>query len=412
MRGGGIRFAIAALIADYTFYLIYTSVPLKAISLGAGPIVLGLLPALSSTIYIVSALTCGRLAHPGRRMVMARIGVLLLILAALLLRWTSRIPLLFAFLPIVPLGGAFFWPAIQAELGDRGSSSDLGRRIGWFNVSWSSGKMLGFLTAGHLAQALGPGAPLLLAVASGALLFIAAPFDRVVATTPAPGSRGDSGPPGAGSKEGAAADRANDNGTPASDKRRFRIAAWGGNLVVYGVMGTLIYQFPKRVLSLGVREGSLGNFLALVQLTQTLTFVLLGHVTGWERRRATFALPLVLGIASVAPIALWRGEGWILACAPGVGVALGFGYSLSLFHSLHRETESGRFTGIHEAILGSGGFLIPFLSGGIAQAAGLSAPYLFCAGAMAVAAVFSLLCLRGTAGERPSAKPYGSQLPG
>ncbi len=394
IREGTSRFGAAAFIADCTFYLTYTSVPLKAISLGAGPIILGLLPALQSTVYIVSALHFGRIAHPGRRMRMARLGVLLLLAGALLLRLAPAIPFLFVFLPIVPIGGALFWPAIQAELGDRGEAATLGRRIGWFNVSWSSGKMLGFLTAGHLAQAFGPGAPLGLAVLTSALLFLVAPWDRPAAAAPT------SAPP----------EDERDAPRDVAERRSFRVAAWAANMVTYGVMGTLIYQFPKRVLSLGLQEGDLGNFLGLVQLTQTLTFVALGSIHGWQRRRASLVVPLLIGTVWVLPITVWRGGGWILACAPGIGVALGFAYSASLYHSLHREADSGRFTGIHEAVLGSGGFVIPRLSGALARTAGLAAPYALCSIALAGATAFALIRLRGVDARR---RAYGpSQLVG
>ena len=386
------RYAAAAFTADYIFYLTYTAVPLKAIALGGGPLILGLLPALSSTVYILSALYFGRIAHPGRRMRMARLGILTLIAGALALRFAaSRVGLLFVFLPLVPIGGALFWPAIQADLGDLGSPDSLGKRIGRFNMSWSSGKMLGFLTAGHLAQAFGAAAPLGLAAVMGAVLFVLAPWDRERAQTAEP-----------------VVERADARVT--SRQRSFRIAAWGSNLVAYGVMGTLIYQFPKRVLSLGVREGTLGSFLALVQLTQTLTFVCLSRFKGWEHRRASLVVPLLVGLVSVAPIVLWRGQGWIFACAPGVGIALGFSYSSSLYHSLHREADSGRFTGIHEAILGSGGFVLPLMSGAIAMAAGLAAPYALCAAAFAGAIAFVLHRLRRVAA--PQRSPGTSQLAG
>ncbi len=395
MRQGGwagtSRFCAAAFVADCIDYLTYTSVPLKAIALGGGPLILGLLPALSSTVYIVAALRFGSLAHPGRRMKMARLGVLFLIIGAFLLRLASRIEHLFLFLPLVPIGAALFWPAIQAELGERGESASLGGRIGWFNVSWSSGKMLGFLTAGHLAQRFGTGAPLALAIALGAILFLLAPADR-----PGPATGG--------------AVRVEEGGADAQARRRYRLAAWGANLAAYGAIATLIYQFPKKVLALGLKEGNLGNFLALVQLTQTVTFVCLGTRRGWHYRRAALILPLLVGMISVASIALWNGAGWIFACAPGIGIALGFAYSSSLFHSLHREEDRGRFTGIHEAVLGSGGFFIPLLGGALASRAGLDAPYVLCAVAFAgAAAVAALLLSRGTTPQR---SPGSSQVAG
>ncbi len=380
-RAESLRFCSAAFVADWAFYLVFTAVPLKAIALGAGPIVLGLLPALSSTIYIISALNFGRLSDRGGRMRMARYGALAIACGALLLRAAPGIPQLFLFLPLVAVGGGLFWPAIQAELGDRGGEAGLGRRMGWFNVSWSAGKMIGFWSAGHIAQRHGVAAPLLLAAVLEIIVLALVPAEKA-RLIPSPAARTAVQP------------------VPEEVRRRFRRAAWVANLVAFGVGATLNYQFPKRLLTLGLHAGDLGNFLGLVALIQTLAFAALGLRRGWEYHPASIAVPMLIGMISVGGLA-WAGSGGsILLCAPGIGLALGFAYSASLFHSLHQEEGRGKNTGIHEALLGSGSFVLPLAGGALARATTLGAPYLLCAGACALSAILAIAWMK-----RPRVEP-------
>ncbi|MBM3287859.1 MAG: MFS transporter [Candidatus Eisenbacteria bacterium] len=374
-RGELFRFGAAAFVADWAFYLVFTSVPLKAIALGGGPMILGLLPALSSTVYIVSALNFGRISDRGGRMRMARAGTVLMALGAVLLRLAPSIPWLFLALPIVGIGGGLFWPTIQAELGDRGGSAGLVRRAGWFNVCWSSGKMLGFWTAGHMAQAYGTAVPLLLAAGLEALVFVAVPREM-----PRADLREAFCPPA----------EPNAEIHTESMRRRYRLAAWLANLVAFGVGATLNYQFPKRILSLGLREGDLGNFLAATGLAQTLVFAGLGMRRGWEYRPFWLVGSLLIGLLSAAGLVWASNEVTILLCAPGIGLALGVAYSASLFHSLHERAGRGRSTGIHEALLGSGAFVLPLAGGWLARQTGLTAPYALCAVAFGVAALLAI----------------------
>lgn len=378
MRGaatpGSIRFSASAFIADWAFYLVFTSVPLRAIEMGAGPLILGLLPALSSTVYILSSLNFGRLSDRGGRMRMARWGTIAMAAGAVLLRYAPSLPFLFLFLPLVSIGGGLFWPAIQAELGDRGPSSGLVHRLGAFNVAWSAGKMIGFWTAGHLAQTYGATAPLLIAAGFELIVFMLAPRDRP--------------------RDAVDAMAASEPAPSAAIRARYRLISRLANLVAFGVGATLNYQFPKRLFGLGLNAGDLGNFLGLVGLWQTLAFAILAWRRGWEWRPAILILTMLGGMLSVGILAWARGEAMILACAPGIGIATGVAYSASLYHSLHSGEGRGRNTGIHEALLGSGAFFLPLAGGMLARASGLGAPYILCAAAFATVAVLAIVRLR------------------
>lgn len=368
------RFGVAAFMTDCAFYLVMTAVPLKAISFGAGPVALGFLPAVSSTAFIVTALLSGKRSDRGGRLAIARAGTIILGAGAVALSLSRSLPQLFLLLPLIAIGGGLFWPPLQAALGDRAGTSSLETRIGWFNVAWSSGKMTGFWVAGHLAQARGTAFPLVIAACLQAALLFVAPGDRA--------DRATHPPPSDGLK------------IDAGTRRRFLRAAWAANMVAFGVGATLNYQFPKRLLGLGYHAGDLGNFLGLVGLAQAATFAVLGRFGGWQYSRFWLGAPLCLGALSVAGLALAGSRAGFMAAAPGLGVMQGFAYSASLYHSVHQLEERGKNTGIHEALLGGGTFLLPLAGGLVARATDLSAPYWLCAAALIVSSSLGLLWTR------------------
>jgi MFS family permease len=374
--GGGIgRFLLAACLADCSTYLVFTAVPLRVIAQGGGALILGLLPAVTAGVYVLAAWRFGDLADRWSRPAMVRSGAGLMAATALAVLAVPSLAALFAVLAVGAIGRALFWPAIQAEIGARGSAHTLSRRTGWFNVSWSGGKMIGFFVAGHLAQAFGTAPPLAIAcVLAGAIPFLALDRGREGATV-------------AGGVE-------ETDAHPASVRRRFRACAWIANLVGYGVAATLNYHFPQRLLALSFREGDIGNFLGLMGLTQTASFAFLAWRHGWEYRPGRILLPLLLGMISVGALAFLENRLAILACAPGIGFALGVAYSASLYHSLHRESVPGRNAGIHESLLGSGVLVIPLVGGAMADRHGLAAPYLVGAASLAVALATGAVLLR------------------
>ncbi len=382
---GAARICASGLAADFATYLILTAVPLKAIELGAGPVILGLLPALSASIYILSAFAFGRISDAGGRLRIARFGAASIGVGSIFLALASTIPALFVFLPLVALGGGLFWPTIQGELGARSRPEELARAAGSFNVAWSAGKMLGYLAAGQLVARYGSVAPLLLA-----------PFVELAVLFLIPGHSLSAAP---------AAPPTSPHPVEAIPAARYRAAAWAANLVAFGVGATLNYQFPKRILTLGLQASDFGNYLALVGLSQTVTFAILGARSGWERRRASFLVPAVAGVASLSILLAADTRGAILATAPGIGLALGVAYSLSLYHSLHTPAGHGRNAGIHEALLGSGALLLPLAGGLAARAGGLGAPYLLCAVAMGIVILLSLYWLRPASREDRAGAP-------
>ena len=365
-------YCLAGLVFDWLLYVVWTMVPLRADEFGATPFQLGLLQACSSIVYVTMCILLGRLADRAHRPLLARFGCLLMIGSCLILPLARNVWGLIAMMPLLGLSGAFFWPSIQAAIGAEAPARRLERDIGLFNVLWSIGKSLGYLSAGAMKQAhVTLSASLLLAAAGAAAVFCFYPFRD--------------GP------RASATDRPDDHADP-SRRLAFLRMSWIANFAVFGVGATLGSQYIKWIKT-GVSLDGLdpafffGLFLGSVFVFQTAAFVVLRMTRAWTYRAA----PLFGSQAALAAVCLALGatSPWlILACAPFIGVGLGVGYASSIYYSLHTPAGHGKLSGLHEAILGAGNFLVP-LAGGALAWFDLRAPYWLCA----------FLCLAAVAAE-------------
>ncbi|MCB9463200.1 MAG: MFS transporter [Candidatus Eisenbacteria bacterium] len=403
------RIFLSAGLFDGSFYMVGTLVPLKAVALGASAFQLGLMPVLGAGSYILAALLGGHLSDRWPRITMARWGAALRAAVTLLLFLADTTPHLLAVLPLFGMVNGLFWPGLQAALPSLATRRRLGALVGQFNVSWSAGKMLGYAVGGVLVDRIGYGLPIWIATIGGGAPALLLPSERDVARSavavaqPAGGAGGSktaSGPgpgPGAGpGPEPASAaeptgatdptDSAADMSSVSPERAiAWRRIGWTANFLLFGVGATLNYHYPKLLDGLGLGGTEFGVFLGLAYLVQTLTFFLFSHWDGWHYRsgwlfgaEVSVALALFLLPRLSNPWLIW-------ALAPAVGLGLGFAYSGSLFYSLVGPGAHGRSTGLHEAILASGSFLLPFLAGvGVRMTGNLHLPYLFVAAVVLV----------------------------
>jgi MFS family permease len=381
------RLFAASFAADLQLYLIYTAAPFKAVSLGAGPLALGILAAAATGTYALAVLASGRAGDRSPRLLLARMACLGVILACTGLTLADRLPLLLLLMPLVGASMAFFWPNVQASIADRSAIGGLERDLGRFNLAWSLGKGSGFLLGGMLLSALG--APTTFAVASGIAFLIffvlpipqssLGPIDALLARNTRRAE------PGTGAPQAPAADR------PPIDRRApvFRRIAWTANCTAFGLGATLTYHYPGLVAARGWSPRVFGTFLALVYLTQTLAFAyLMRRPETWRFRRLRLYLPQLLMLVAVVALPLADGAR-LGASALLFGVGLGICYCSSIYYSLLTHEQRGRNAGVHEALIGLGAMTVP-LAGGLAARLVGSAwmPYLVAAAAVGVSLVF------------------------
>ncbi len=384
------RLCAAAFLADMALYLTMTGVPYRALALGAGPLILGLLPAARALPYSVSTIGAGALTEGRERLRWARLSLIVAMVSVATLIVAPGLVWLFVLLAVLGTALAFFWPAIQASLADLAGEGTVTGNLGWFNIAWSSGKSVGFLVGGAILAGVGFGA--LFAAAALAMLAVALLLRAVRV-----GGGGDA------SRAGASIHR-----LLPRNAGRFRIAAWIANAIAFGVVSVLNLQYPDWLVRIGRSETLFGAYLGLIFASQTATFALLARFSGWQYRAAPLLWGQVPVIAVLLALPHLRAPAAILATAPLVGAGLGITYFASLFYSVAESGSRGRNAGVHEAVLGVGSILVPILGGIAAKATGRpEAPYLFAGGAAMIALGVQGVLLRSPAGAGTGAAGQG-----
>lgn len=359
-------YCLGGLLYDWLVYVAWTVIPIRAVSLEASPTQLGLLQTASTIVYILGSLSIGPLADRGSRAILARLGCVGALAACLALNRASTLAGLFLTAPILAVGGSLFWPSVQAAIGRETRPERLEKALGLFNVFWSTGKGIGFLTAGWMTGKLGPSSTLWSAALAALTIFLLYPWrDAPRAGTDAGGVR--------------------------ADRTTFRLLGYVANFFAFGAGATLHIQFYKYLAqedlgtSIG-RETFFGAFLGTVFLAQTVTFFFMQRGNLWVYRRGLLYLSQALLAASIGFLPAMRGDLLLLALAPAIGLGLGFSNASSIYYSLHGPSEHGKYSGIHEAVLGAGNIALPLLGGLMADATGdLRTPYWLAAAAVTAA---------------------------
>jgi MFS family permease len=244
-------------------------------------------------------------------------------------------------------------------------------------VAWSSGKALGFLAGGFLLAAFGFRTTFLSGAVLVALAFLILPKSETPKISD-PGLPNQSLPIPPG------------NFSP-SLRQTFRHMAWLANLTAYGGAGVLGHHLPKWFAQFDWPESKFGLFLGAIFLVQTFTFFLLAGFIRFTYSPRWLLLPQVGAGIALLSVPLWNSFGIFLGLAPILGLAFGISYAGSLYYSLDTLASRGWYAGIHEALVGAGGFLPPLLGGLLATWWGwLGAPYL-----LAGLGILLSVCLQG-----------------
>src|SRR5262245_17753767 len=361
------RYCIAGFLFNWLVFVFWFVVPVRAVAFQASSTELALLQTASTVFYVLNSLFIGRLSDRVSRALLSRLGCVIAFAACALAVRAGSLHQLYLVVPLLGIAGSVFWPSVQGALGAEAGPSRLDRVIGWFNVSWSTGKAFGFVIAGGLVAAYGDSVALWIAAVSAVPILLLYPGDKTVSW-----------------------EESHERG--AADREAFRTIGYVANFLAFGigaVFQNLFFKYleAKRFADGERRKVFFGIFLGTIYATQTVLFVVLQRGAGWTYRRGLlFGAQLLCGGAA-AGVSFLHGEAPILVAAAMVGVGLGFANASSIYYSLHGPSDHGKYAGLHEAVLGAGTVLVPLAGGGLADVChDLRMPYWF-AGALTVVAI-------------------------
>jgi len=359
------RYCLAGLLFNWAAFVFWYVLPIRALEFHASSTQLALLPTASSIVYVLNSLFSGGLSDRMSRSLLARLSTVVMIAVVLLTLCAGSLWGLFLVVPFMGFACSVYWPSIQGAIGAEAGSARLEKVLGWFNVSWSVGKTLGFLMGGWISTAQSVTSALWMAAGSALPVLLLYPRDQATPkeTTHAEGS---------------------------ADRATFRTLGYVANFMAFGVGAVFQNQFVKLLNAAPVAGWTpstfFGVFLGAIYGTQTLAFVVLQRGSGWAYRRSLlYAVQLLCGAAAVAVPFLTQ-DWQFFAAAALIGIGLGFANASSIYYSLHGPSDHGKYAGLHEAVLGAGSFLAPLAGGALADLShDLRTPYWLAGGVMIAA---------------------------
>ena len=389
-RGRTAIYAIAFLM-DLCVGCAALGVILYADDLGASALKLGIVGA-TAFAYTVACLFTGRLSDVWGRKRVAGLGALVYAGVYLAITRVHTIPHLVLLAALGSGAVGFFWPPMQAWLGEQRDKRSLSRSLGIFNVCWSIGLVLGPVLTTWLRK-LGAIAPFYFASATAVLILVMMLLTRRDGRTPE-----EVEPP-------AVAPRV---------AMTFLHVAWIANFASWFMSNSVKTLLPKLTRATSVPDTTLGWLVATVAIAQTVMFIATRFSDRWQYNLKPLVFFQALGATGMVIVALGNSPAtWATGIAMA-GLCAGMTYSASLFYSLHgRSAGHGARTGMHEAILGSGILMGPLAGGWAIDATGgnLHVPYILAAAvaAAALVAVVTLFALRTRAeaarAEVPEPRP-------
>jgi len=371
------RLVGSAFVMDMANGCAMLAVQFTGVALGAGPAVLGLLGAVGGAAYIISCLGSGMVADRFGPRRTTRLAAALMIVVWLAIAQAGRIELLLGLAMASGAIMALFWPSLMVWVADlsSGQARGLGRTLGMFNVSWTSGLLGGFVIAGALWDWVGQ-ASLYCSVAAGLLILV------LLQVTPGGASRGGEHPP----------DQPTALARPALG-RRLRIAGRVGVFASFFCTAMVRALFPKVGEALGYSSALVGWAVGVPYLSAMVVFALTVTTGRWQYRSRKLWLAVPAGVVGMV-LATSAQEPWqFLLGFSLVGVCGGISFVSSQFYGLH-QPEHRRIASMrhHEVAVGAGQVAGPLLGGLVAGHYGqLPAAFALAAGVMIIAGLAQIV---------------------
>lgn len=331
-----------AVAMDFGGGLLSVAVPMMAVRLKADAQYVGIIGSAALVGYTLFCFLAQPLTDKWGRKVSMVLGSTLVTLVCTLMTVSAilqSLPLLGVTNLLVGIFYAFFWPPTQAMSGFGVPQNRFLYSLQVYNLSWSTGRMVGTGLGGVLFE-WNPIAPFVLsAFVSGVVAALSAllPFPNIKFSNEVQGSLSHKLPP-------------------------IVTAAQLGNFIRSFVVIEIVVLLPKLGSQKGWTESQVGGLLFLLFAGQIIAFLsaqfVIRKVTwGWVIGTKV-ALSLLTPLVGTISNALF-----LASVLTGIGVVAGLMTVLSLFLSITSQGQSVKGSSRHEAGVGAGGVFGPILGG-------------------------------------------------
>jgi MFS family permease len=322
------------------------TVPIYAASLGASPLLVGVIGATGGLTYSFMPLAAGMLSDKIRRKIFVLTAMILYCLSCGFYILTENTTMLIPVKALEWVAVAIFWPSTEALITEF-SGEKLEQNLKKFNLSWGSATIIGPIIGGSLISLSGIKAPFLL---SSAVSFVLA----LLATMALKEQRKNMQKP--------------KQETPNHKNSAETIAPAVVSIILFSFIAGIIYNlFPAQATNLNMPAYEIGLIIfanGLFRLAAFTQAYKIEEKIGKTRMFLVGALALALASALTAA----SSTALFFALAFSIfGLGMGILYAASIAHILkNRSHATGYAAGLFESLIGVGNFL-GSSTGGIAS---------------------------------------------
>lgn len=367
------RLGAVALLFDAGASCVLLGLQFRGISLGASPLLLGMLSTVPSLLGAPASLLSGHLSDRWGRRTVDTVALSCCLVSWLGMRFATSTTQLLLLAALTGVGFGFLWAPLAAWMSDLsgGSSRLLNRYLGIYNFAWAAGLMVGPLLAGSLWEIrqdlvfLGPVGLLVLCLG-------------LVQSCPA-GTQ-------------AEAEEVAASAVPRDRLWLFVLLAWcGGFAASYG-RGVQGGNFPRLATDLGFSALTIGQIGFAAPLGETLVFMALRLTKRWQLHPGLQVATMALTCGAMV-VTVRTTNPWVFAgCFGLMGGALGMTYAAALQAAMQMGEKRGRLAGYNELLFTCGLVCGPACGGLAAQHLSLRWPLALSA-TVCVLALFAQLLL-------------------
>jgi len=344
---GSLRFLFASVFfMQMLTGVVGLTVPIYAASLGASPLLVGVIGATGGLTYSFMPLAAGMLSDKIRRKIFVLTSMILYGLSCGFYILTENTTMLIPVKALEWVAVAIFWPSTEALITEF-SGEKLEQNLKKFNLSWGSATIIGPIIGGSLISLSGIKAPFLL---SSAVSFVLA----LLATMALKEQRKNMQKP--------------KQETPNHKNSAETIAPAVVSIILFSFIAGIIYNlFPAQATNLNMPAYEIGLIIfanGLFRLAAFTQAYKIEEKIGKTRMFLVGALALALASALTAA----SSTALFFALAFSIfGLGMGILYAASIAHILkNRSHATGYAAGLFESLIGVGNFL-GSSTGGIAS---------------------------------------------
>lgn len=345
---------------------------LLALSLGAGPMLIGILIAAYSIFQLTFALIVGRISDRyGSRWPMLG-GAIAFGCGLIIPAVSPTLPALFISAPLIGIGFVFFNVAAQNLAGTLGSAAERTRNFSTMGLGYSSGHMIGPVLAGIMIDRYGFG-PAYIAFA----VLTLAPILALAASR----------------QLGAHGARSEPPASSAFDL--LRLPSLRRMIIVSGLVttGWDLYTFyvPIYGHSIGLSASTIGTILGAFAAASFIVRVALPVLTRRFSVETVLAAAMCIAALLFLPFTFIEYVPGLLALSFGIGLTLGVSQPLTLNLTYNRSPagRSGEVTGLRLTINNITHIAVPLAAGSVGALLGIASVFWASAGILLVSGYLS-----------------------